>query len=229
MNLSAHHLYFKLKKQAMKTLELKGQKRDNTGKRGSKDLRNEEMVPCVIYGGTGTIHFSADLADLKNFIYSPEVYFAQINVDGNSYKGVMKEVQFHPVTDMVNHVDFFEVSEDKKVKVSLPIKTVGNSVGVRGGGKLIVNIRKLTVEALPKDLPDYIEIDISDINIGDKLRVSDLNVKGVSFLDAGNVVVATVRITRNIKADEPEAAKATATTTAPAPEAEAETKSKSKK
>jgi len=100
----------------MKTLELKGQKRDNTGKRGSKDLRVAEMVPCVIYGGTATVHFSAELAELKNFIYSPEVYFANITVDGTAYKGVMKDIQYHPVTDAVNHVDFYEVKEDKKSK-----------------------------------------------------------------------------------------------------------------
>lgn len=213
----------------MKTLELKGQKRENIGKRGSKDLRIAEMVPCVIYGGAGTVHFSAQLADLKNFIYSPEVYFASIDVEGTTYKGVMREVQFNPVTDLVNHVDFLEVSETKKVRMSLPIKVVGNSAGVRAGGKLITNLRKLNIEALPKDLPDFIEIDISPMNIGDKLRVSDMNLKGVTFLDAKNVVIATVSITRQVKSDETAAAK-TATTAAPAAETKAEEpKAKEKK
>lgn len=201
----------------MKTLELKGQKRDNTGKRGSKDLRAAEMVPCVIYGGASTVHFSAELAELKNLIYSPEVYFANITVDGQSYKGVMKEIQFHPVTDAVNHVDFFEVKEDKKVKIALPIKVVGNSAGVRAGGRLAVNVRKLQVEALPKDLPDFIEIDITNMGIGDKLRISEMKLNGVTFLDAGNVVVAAVTVTRNSKSAEAEAAKGDAK--APAAEA----------
>jgi large subunit ribosomal protein L25 len=199
----------------MKTLELKGQKRENIGKRGSKDLRITEMIPCVIYGGTNTVHFSAELAELKNFIYSPEVYFANITIDGTAYKGVMKEVQFHPVTDDLHHVDFFEVKEDKKVRISLPVKVVGNSVGVRSGGRLAVNVRKLQVEALPKDLPDFIEIDISNMNIGDKMRISDMKLEGVTFLDAANVVVAAVAVTRNTKsaaaaAEDPKAAKAAA-------------------
>jgi large subunit ribosomal protein L25 len=191
----------------MKTLDLKGQKRENTGKRGSKDLRVAEMVPCVIYGGAGTVHFSAELAELKKFIYSPEVYFANISVDGTAYKGVMKDIQYHPVTDAVNHVDFYEVKEDKKVKISLPVKVIGNSVGVRAGGRLAVNVRKLRVEALPKDLPDFIEIDISNMEIGDKLRISEMKVKGVTFLDASNVVVAAVTVTRNTKSEATEEAK----------------------
>jgi large subunit ribosomal protein L25 len=191
----------------MKTLELKGQKRDNTGKRGSKDLRIAEMIPCVIYGGANTVHFSAELAELKTLIYSPEVYFANITIDGTAYKGVMKEVQFHPVTDDLHHVDFFEVKEDKAVKIALPIKIVGNSVGVRSGGRLAVNVRKLLVEAFPKNLPDFIEIDITNMNIGDKLRISEMKLDGVTFLDAANVVVAAVAVTRNTKSAETEAAK----------------------
>jgi|688.fasta_scaffold546968_1 large subunit ribosomal protein L25 len=183
----------------MKTLELKGKKRENIGKRGSKDLRIAEMIPCIIYGGASPVHFSAELAELKNFIYSPEVYFANIDIDGTTYKGVMKEVQFHPVTDDLHHVDFFEVKEDKKVKISLPVKVVGNSIGVRSGGRLAINVRKLEVEALPKDLPDFIEIDISNINIGDKVRIADMKLNGVTFLDAANVVVAAVTVTRNSK------------------------------
>lgn len=191
----------------MKTLDLKGQKRDNTGKKGSKSLRNAEMVPCVIYGGAGTVHFSAELPELKKFIYSPNVYFANITIDGNNYKGIMKEVQYHPVTDAVNHVDFYEVKEDKKVKIDLPVKVVGNSVGVRAGGRLAVNVRKLSVEALPKDLPDFIEIDITNLNIGDKLRIANMSVKGVTFLDPANIAVAAVTVTRNTKSAAAEEAK----------------------
>jgi large subunit ribosomal protein L25 len=191
----------------MKTLELKGQKRENTVKKGSKDLRLAEMVPCVIYGGAGTVHFSAQLDELKKFIYSPQVYFANIDVEGTSYKAVMREIQYHPVTDAVSHVDFYEVKEDKKVKVSLPVKVIGNSVGVRSGGRLAVNVRKLHVEALPKDLPDFIEIDITNMNIGDKLRISQMKVNGVTFLDAQNVVVAAVTVTRNTKSEETAEAK----------------------
>jgi large subunit ribosomal protein L25 len=211
----------------MKTLELKGQKRDNTGKRGSKDLRVAEMVPCVIYGGESTVHFSAELAELKNFIYSPEVYFANISVDGKAFKGVIKDIQYHPVSDAVNHVDFYEVKEDKKVKISLPIKVVGNSAGVRAGGRLAVNVRKLRVEALPKDLPDFIEIDITNMNIGDKLRISEMKLNGVTFLDAANVVVAAVTVTRNTKSEE--TADAKKTDAAPAADAKAPAAEEKKK
>lgn len=204
----------------MKTLELKGKKRETIGKRGSKDLRITEMIPCVIYGGAGTVHFSAELAELKKFIYSPEVYFANIDVEGTSFKGVMKEIQYHPVTDDLHHVDFYEVKDDKKVKIALPVKIVGNSVGVRAGGRLVVNVRKLHVEALPKDLPDFIEIDISNMEIGDKQRISEMKINGVTFLDASNVVVAAVTVTRNIVEEEkPKTEEAAATTEASAADA----------
>jgi large subunit ribosomal protein L25 len=191
----------------MKTLELNGQLREDLGKKGSIALRREEVVPCVIYGGEKAIHFSAPLAEMKKFIYSPHVYFIHIGLDGKTYKTAMKEIQFHPVTDEILHVDFLELSDDKKVKMDLPVTVTGNSVGVRAGGKLSMNTRKLKVEALPGDMPDEVKLDISNLNIGDKLRISDLNFKGVTFLDASNVVVATVQVTRNTKAAAAEAEK----------------------
>jgi len=162
-------------------------------------LRREEVVPCVLYGGEKAVHFSAPLAEVKKFIYSPHVYFIHIELDGKTYKTAMKEIQFHPVSDEILHVDFLELSDDKKVKMDLPVAVIGNSVGVRAGGKLTINTRKLKVEAMPGSMPDDIKLDISNLNIGDKLRISDLSFEGVTFLEAPNVVVATVQVTRNAK------------------------------
>lgn len=180
----------------MKTLELKGQKRENPGSKEAKQLRNNDNIPCVIYGVDDPIHFSIELQALKSLIYTPDVFIAAIDIDGTAVKGVLKDVQFHPVNDKVLHVDFMAIEEGKKVKVDIPVRTQGNAIGVREGGQLALNVRKLRVEALPKDLPDFIMIDIAELNIGDKRRVADLNVDGVTFLDPENIVVVSVRVTR---------------------------------
>lgn len=181
----------------MKTLTLIGEKRETVGSKYAADLRRNAMVPCVLYGGETPVHFAATEAELKKFVYTPSVYFADIQIDGKSYKGIMKDIQFHPVTDKPIHVDFLEVFDNKKVRLELPVKVTGNSAGVRAGGKLVVNVKKLKIEALPADIPDEIELDVTNLNIGDKLRISDLNIPGVKFLDAANVVVAAVKMTRS--------------------------------
>lgn len=183
----------------MKTLELKGELREVEGKKGASALRREKMVPCVIYGGETPVHFSVEVSELKPLVYTPNAYFVNINLQDKTYKSAMREIQTHPVTDALLHIDFVQVFDDKPVKMELPVRVVGNSAGVRAGGKLSVNVRKLKVEALPGKMPDDISLDITNLNIGDKLRISDLNVEGVTFLDASNVVVATVRMTRSAK------------------------------
>lgn len=183
----------------MKTLELKAQDRTDLGKKATADLRRNDLVPCVLYGGEEVVHFAADVKEVSRFVYSPEVYFASIQIGGKQFKAVMREIQFHPVSDKITHIDFIEVVESKKIRMDLPVKVEGNSVGVRSGGRLAVNVRKVRVEALPKDMPDEVTIDISNLNIGDALRVADVQISGVTFLDASNVVIAAVRITRNTK------------------------------
>lgn len=183
----------------MKTLELKGELREVEGKKGASTLRREKMVPCVIYGGETPIHFSVEVGKLKPLVYTPNAYFVNINLQDKTYKSAMREIQTHPVTDALLHIDFIQIFDDKPVKMELPVRVVGNSAGVRAGGKLSVNVRKLKVEALPGKMPDDISLDITNLNIGDKLRISDLNIDGVTFLDASNVVVATVRVTRSAK------------------------------
>ncbi len=181
----------------MKTLELKGQVKEAVGTKVANSLRREGQVPCVIYGGEQPVQFSAPVAELKKFIFTPDVYLADIEIGGKKLKGIIKDTQFHPVTDDLLHVDFVEVSDNKKVRVQIPVQVVGNSVGVRAGGKLAVNVRKLTVEAFAKDLPDYVTIDVTNLNIGDKLRISEVSIDNVTFLDASNVVIAAVKVTRS--------------------------------
>jgi large subunit ribosomal protein L25 len=181
----------------MKTLELKAQKRQNIGSKDAASLRKNGMVPCVMYGKENTIHFAATEAELKKFIYSPAVYFVDVNLGDEHHTGVMREIQYHPLTDKPTHIDFLEISEANMLRMELPVKVVGVSAGVRAGGKLLVNVRKLKVEALPNQMPDFIELDITSLNIGDKLRVSDLNVNGVTFLDPSNLAVTAVQMTRS--------------------------------
>lgn len=183
----------------MKTLEIKAQKRDELGKKNAVIARRNELVPCVLYGGNEIVHLEISEKELKPLVYSPEVFFAKIDVGGSTYTGVLKDIQFHPVTDSIMHIDFLEVVDGKPLKVALPVKVTGNSAGVRAGGKLVVNVRKLRVEAKPENMPDEITIDISDLNIGDVLRISNLDIPNVTFLEAANVVIAGVRMTRNAK------------------------------
>lgn len=195
----------------MKTLELKGQTKEVAGSKVAKNLRKEGLVPCVVYGGEQPVHFSAEENDLKKFIFTPNVYLTAIDIDGKKITGIVKDTQFHPVTDDLLHVDFIEVSDNKKVRVQIPVAVTGNSVGVRAGGKLSVNVRKVNVEAFPKDLPDAINVDVTNLNIGDKLRVSEIAVENVSILEAESVVIAAVKVTRSSRS----AAAAAAATATP--------------
>ncbi|MBE2247443.1 MAG: 50S ribosomal protein L25 [Candidatus Competibacteraceae bacterium] len=181
----------------MKTLELKAEARETTGSKDAAALRRQGMIPCVLYGGDKPVHFAATEAELKKIIYSPAVYFAELNIGAEKFKAVMQEIQFNAVTDKPEHIDFLQVLDGKNIKLQLPVRVTGNSAGVRSGGKLVVNVRKLTVEALPDQMPDDIELDITNLNIGDKLRVADLSVAGVKFHDPANLAVAAVQMTRS--------------------------------
>jgi large subunit ribosomal protein L25 len=180
----------------MKTVSLSGSPRESVGKKGAASLRTEERVPAVIYGGKKQIHFSITVNEAKKLVFTPNVYLVEIEVSGKSYKVILQEIQSHPVTDRVLHLDFLEISDDKQFKIKLPVKLTGFSRGVRNGGTLRQNFRKLKVMGLAKDMPESIEIDISPIKIGDKRRVSDLESKGLKFLDPLNAVVVGVQTAR---------------------------------
>lgn len=185
----------------MKTLEIKGSKRSDLTKQTVKALRNSEQVPCVLYGGAEPVHFSALLADFKHLVYTPEVHLVKLSIDGKEYLSMMQDIQFHPVTDIIQHVDFLEVVDNKPVTINIPIKFSGASEGVKQGGKLVTKSRRLKVKALPSKLPDSIAVDITPLKIGGNIRVRDLTLDGVTFLDSPNNIIVGVRITRNVAAE----------------------------
>lgn len=208
----------------MKSFELKGTKRASLTKQDTKKLRDSGMVPCVIYGGDNNIHFSAPVLDFRDLVYTPDVYTVKIDVDGVMHQAIMQEVQFHPVSDKLLHIDFMEVNPDKKVEINIPVKFSGASEGVKQGGKLITKLRKLRVKALPAHLPDVINVDITPLAIGQSVKVGDMKLEGVEFLDSPNNIIVGVRITRNVVETPAEAAKAAAAPAAAAKPAAAAAK-----
>ena len=180
----------------MQSITIKGTKREIVGKKDTKALRNADKVPCVIYGSGNTIHFSAEEKAFKNLVYTPNVYTATIELDGKSYSTILQDIQFHPVTDRILHIDFYQLEDDKPVTMNIPVVLKGNSPGVISGGSLRFTNRKLKVKALPANLPDQIEADISSLKIGDKLFVSELTNEKFSLLHPDNMVVVQVRMAR---------------------------------
>lgn len=192
----------------MKSFEIAGAKREGLTKQDTKKLRDTGMVPCVIYGGKENIHFSAPVLSFRDLVYTPEVYTVKINVGGTTYNTIMKEIQCHPISDKLLHIDFLEVQDDKKVMIDVPVKINGTSEGQKQGGKLITKVRKLAIKALPAHLPDAIDIDITSLQIGQSVRVGDLKLDGVEFTDSPNNVIVGIRTTRNVVETPAEAAKA---------------------
>jgi large subunit ribosomal protein L25 len=180
----------------MKTILLKGELRDGLGSGSSKQLRNEGKVPCVMYGLGENLNFAVYSADFKNLVYTPNVYKVRIDVAGKSYEAVLQEIQFHAVSDAIIHVDFLAVAADKPVVMEIPVKVVGNSPGVRAGGKLVKKINKLKVRGLIANLPDYIDVSIDTLEIGHSAKVKDLTVSGFDILDAKENAILTVKTTR---------------------------------
>lgn len=190
----------------METVKLSANARVNLGKKESKALRNAGQVPCVVYGGESTIHFSVKSLDLRNLVYTPNVYTAEIELDGKTYKALLKDIQFHPVTDAITHVDFMELVEGKEISLSVPVVLSGNAKGVMQGGKLRKNMRRLTVRATPENLPDSINLDITEIGIGNSIRVSNVENNNFDILNPGSAVIVAVKMARGaVVADEEEA------------------------
>ena len=176
----------------MKTLEIKGSLRQSLGKKESRDLRNQGHVPCVMYGGEKNIHFSAHENQFKKLVYTPDVFLVKLDVDGQSFDAVMQDIQFHPVNDSIIHIDFVQVFGDRKVTVNLPVRLTGSSVGIRAGGKLRQRRRYLKVNGLIKDMPDRLEIDLTDLDIGDSLKIGDLDYDNLEILDPPRAMVVGV-------------------------------------
>lgn len=181
----------------MKSITIKGSKRESVGKTASKALRNAGMVPCVIYGGGEPIHFSAEEKAFKNLVYTPNVYTASIDIDGKTIPAILQDIQFHPVSDKIIHVDFYQLFEDKEITMNIPVKLTGKSKGVATGGALRHNVRKMKVKALPSNLPDFIEADVTELEVGNKLYITSLKNDKYTILHPDNTVVAQVRMSRN--------------------------------
>lgn len=181
----------------MKSITLKGLERESVGKKNSKALRNAGQVPCVIYGGETPVHFSVDAKSLSALIYTPEVHTVVIELGDKSYNAVIQDLQFHPVNDALLHIDFFQLFEDKEVTMDIPVKVTGSSKGVMRGGALRQNMRKLKVKALPANLPDFIEAEITELEIGDKIQIKHLANENYKFMHPETTVVVYVRMSRN--------------------------------
>lgn len=185
----------------MKSITIKGSKRESVGKVSTKALRNAGMVPCVIYGGETPIHFSAEEKAFKNLVYTPNVYTASIDIDGQKVAAILQDIQFHPVSEKILHIDFYQLFDDKEITMNIPVKLVGTSPGVLNGGSLRFTNRKLKVKALPANLPDYVTANISKLRIGHKLVITSLVNKDYTFMHPDNTVVVQVRTSRNATAD----------------------------
>lgn len=191
----------------MKTVSLSGSLRENVGKRDAKMHRYAGKVPCVLYGGKEQVHFATDAVNFKPILFTPETFLLKIDIDGKIYTAILKDVQYHPVEDNVLHADFLEVEAGKPVVVSLPVKTIGTSPGVIRGGKLKIKLARLKVKGLVEFIPEYVEINISKMNVGQSVKIKELKFENISFLDLPNNVVLDVKAARGIVLadEEPEA------------------------
>jgi large subunit ribosomal protein L25 len=192
----------------MKSITIKGSQRESVGKVSTKALRNAGMVPCVLYGGNQAVHFGADEKAFKNLVYTPNAHTVVIELGDKSYNAILQDIQVHPVSDKILHIDFFELFDNKEITMEVPIRIVGVSPGVLLGGVLRLNARKLKVKALPKNLPDFIDADISSLEMGNKLYVTKLASDNYKLMHPDNTVVAQVRISRAAMKAAQEAAKA---------------------
>ena len=181
----------------MKSITIKGSKRESVGKVATKALRNAGMVPCVIYGGKTPIHFSAEEKAFKNLVYTPNVFTASIDVDGQKVAAILQDIQFHPVSEKILHIDFYQLFDDKEITMNIPVQLEGTSPGVLNGGSLRFTNRKLKVKALPANLPDFVTANISKLKIGHKLFITSLANKDYTFMHPDNTVVVQVRTSRN--------------------------------
>lgn len=186
----------------MKKAQLSGSLRANVGKKDAKALRNAGQVPCVLYGQGEQTHFSVRSVDLEKLIFSPDVYQVELDIDGTKKVAIIQDLSMHPVKDKPQHVDFLELNDSKPVRVELPLRHTGAPIGVMNGGKLRQPYRKLRVVGLPGDLPEEVSVEISQLRIGDSVRISELDVPGVTFLEPANAVVLAVKMARGAVADD---------------------------
>ena len=184
----------------MEVVQVNGEVRDNLGKKSSKETRREGLVPAVVYGQGEPTHFTVKALDLRDLIYTPEFRLAELNVGGETYRAIIKDYQFHPVTDALTHVDFLALEDGRTIKVQVPVTFQGTSPGVRGGGKLQVNVRRIKIKTTPEHLVDHMTLDISNLELGQSIRVRDIEpIEGVEIQNPGGQPVATVEVPRALR------------------------------
>ena len=183
----------------MKSLEIVGFKRANLGKKEAQALRQDAMVPCVMYGGAEQVHFHAPMIMFRELVYSPNVFEANIDVEGKKYRAVLQDYQMHPVSEMLVHVDFLELQEGKEVRMEIPVKFVGTSPGLQAGGKLVTKLRKLKVKAMPENLPDFVEVSIEGLELGRSIKVNKVEAQGFKILSDPQAPIATIAIPRGLR------------------------------
>jgi large subunit ribosomal protein L25 len=186
----------------MKTVQLSGSPRANVGKVDAKVLRTKGHVPCVIYSLGEQIHFSADERAFKNIIFTPDTNIVEVEVAGKKYRTILQEAQYHKINDKLIHADFLQITEDKPVSVQIPVKTVGQSEGVKAGGKLVLKLRKIKVRGLISKVPEFIELNIEKLAIGKSIAAGDIQIDGLTLLHPKNISVISVQTTRNVVAVE---------------------------
>ena len=191
----------------MKTIAISGSPRENVGKRDAKELRYEGKVPAVLYGGKEQQHLAVVIADLRDVIYTPEVNFVEIDVNGAKTKAIVKDTQFHPLTDVLLHIDFLQLFDDKEIVMEIPVKLTGTSPGVKMGGKLIQKLRKLRVKALPADMPQNVEVSLEKLEVGSLFRARDLKGDKYVITNTPEDTIVSVAMSRALKQAETEAAK----------------------
>jgi large subunit ribosomal protein L25 len=201
----------------MKTVEIIGYRRANLGKTECSRLREEGSVPSVLYGGNEQVHFHAPLILFRDVVYTNEAHFVHLNIEGDECQAILKEVQFHPVSEMILHADFLRISEDRKIKMDIPARLIGKAPGVEKGGALVQKRSSLKVYGFPKDMPDHIDVDVNELDFHHAIKVGDVKMANLEFLDPKQASIAVVEVPRAAKmAAEEEAAKAAAATAAPA-------------
>lgn len=186
----------------MKTITIEGQPRTGTGKKATRQLRSQGLVPGVIYGGTKELNFQAPVLAFKPLVYTPEFQLASINVDGQTYNCILKDIQFDTVSNALNHIDFLQLVDDKQVIADIPLKFTGTAAGVKAGGKLVTKMKSLKIKTYPKHLKENIEVDLSDLEVNGNIRVEDVKADNYEVLNSPRIPIASVVMTRQLKQEE---------------------------
>ncbi|AKD56116.1 50S ribosomal protein L25/general stress protein Ctc [Spirosoma radiotolerans] len=183
----------------MKKIEIVGYQRANLGRTESQAIRAEGNVPCVLYGGEEQVHFYAPAILFRDLIYSPNIFEVALNIEGAEYRAILQEAQFHPVSDILLHADFLLITDNKPIKIAVPVRLLGTAPGVQKGGKLVTRVRKLRVKGTVENIPDYIDVDVSGLDLGKSVRVGQISVQNIELLEEASNPVASIEIPRALR------------------------------